>query len=79
MNRQPSLRSVSLSALALGCAALAVAAPAWGHPGHGQTEGLAHYLAEPVHVAFTALLLLAGLGVARLVRARRARRKLDLF
>ncbi|EMI27667.1 signal peptide protein [Rhodopirellula europaea SH398] len=48
-------------------AALVFAVPASAHPGHGSTEGLTHYAAEPAHVvpmlasfAASGLLLAAG-------------------
>jgi hydrogenase/urease accessory protein HupE len=67
------------SFLWLSLAAVALAAPASAHPGHGGSEGLVHYLAEPVHVALTALLLLGGVGMARLVlRARREHRRIRI-
>lgn len=53
-------------------------APALAHPGHGTTDGLLHYLAEPVHVAFGLLAVAAGLAACRLVALparKRARRR----
>lgn len=48
-------------------AALVFAVPVSAHPGHGSTEGVAHYATEPAHVvpmlasfAASGLLLLAG-------------------
>ncbi|MFG0264804.1 MAG: hypothetical protein ACF8AM_06560 [Rhodopirellula sp. JB055] len=48
-------------------AALVLAVPVSAHPGHGSTEGVAHYATEPAHVvpmlasfAASGLLLVAG-------------------
>ncbi|MCC9644032.1 hypothetical protein LOC71_17250 [Rhodopirellula sp. JC740] len=48
-------------------AVLICAAPAFAHPGHGNSEGVAHYATEPVHVlpmmasiAVSGALLVAG-------------------
>jgi hypothetical protein len=46
------------------------------HPGHGTTDGgsLAHYLAEPLHVAaLVALVTVAAIGVYLLTRSSGAR------
>jgi hypothetical protein len=63
---------IRLSVLGPALLASALAAPAAAHPGHGTTDGLLHYLAEPTHVAFSALLLVAGVIALRLGRALRA-------
>jgi hypothetical protein len=60
--------------------AVLVPATTFAHPGHGASGGdwsLLHYLTEPYHVGAigTALVVVAGLFLARAIRARRQRRQ----
>ncbi len=55
-----------------------LASAAAAHPGHGADGGsysLLHYLSEPVHIAFAALLAVGVVGgLSALARSRRMRR-----